>query len=228
MRLYRIISQSPNLDLRLTPGAAAPNPTGGYGGWVEVSRPAAIPFTVWEGGTSRKQDISVMLDGYASGTSVEGDLELVKRLGRPPKKDDETPPPVFRVFGPIHESGSYYVLEALEFGTVIRASDGTVLRQEMILKLMEYADPDEIRLRKRTKTTKPKQGRDYNAVSSGSGGVGPGPSVYEAKAGDTLKKIAAKFYGKVGLWRELGELNGIRDPDKKLTPGQKIKLPEWI
>lgn len=224
---YHIISKSPDLDLKLDPGPAAPQPTSGYGGWTTSSRPAAIPFTVWEGGDVRKQDITVMLDGFSNGRSIENEVEKVKKLGRPPKKKDETPPPVFRVFGPIHESGTFFVLEALEFGAVIRDDDGTILRQELILKLMEYVDPDQIRIRKRGKS-KPDLSKNYNSVAGNSGGVGAGPSVYGSKEGETLKKIAAKFYGKAGLWRELGELNHIRDPDKVLKTGTKIKLPQWL
>lgn len=213
--LYRIVSNKPKINVSLTPGPLPPQPTAGYGGWVEYARPKAIPFTIWEGGTARKQDISVMIDGFATGESVEADVELVKRLGRPPNQKDDTPPPVFRVFGPIHESGSRFVLEALEFGAVIRDDDGTILRQELTLKLIEYVDPDEIRLRRKKAQKK---------IAFGDPIIEHHSQIYEAKKGDTLKKIAAKFYGDASRWKTLSELNNIRDPNKKLTPGQKIKL----
>lgn len=224
---YRFVSQNPSIDLIVDPGPGAPTPTAGYGGWEEVKRPSDVALTDWSGNTPFKQDILVMLDGWSDGQSVEPQLDLLEQLGRAKKEDDE--PPVFRVFGPLHNSGMHYVLEGIDFGAALRDSKGTLVRQELTLHLMEYVRPDRIRLRKKKKGSgKNKDGKDYNTTSGGSGGIGPGPSVYTTKAGDTLRSIAAKFYGKASLWMELGELNQVRDPNKVLPVGTKVKLPAWL
>lgn len=48
---------------------------------------------------------------------------------------------------------------------------------------------------------------------------------YVAKAGETLKSIARKLYGKPDRWRVLAELNPGLRPTAKLKAGQAIKLP---
>jgi len=49
---------------------------------------------------------------------------------------------------------------------------------------------------------------------------------YEIRSGDTLGKIAKKYYGKASLYTRIFEANGeiISDPNK-IYPGQKIRIP---
>ena len=49
---------------------------------------------------------------------------------------------------------------------------------------------------------------------------------YTVAAGDTLSKIAKRFYGKASKWRAIHEANKdiIADPDR-IFPGQVIKIP---
>jgi len=42
--------------------------------------------------------------------------------------------------------------------------------------------------------------------------------------GDTLWRIAERFYGERGLYRELAESNALRDPDR-ITAGESLVLP---
>ena len=48
---------------------------------------------------------------------------------------------------------------------------------------------------------------------------------YTAKAGDTLRSIARKLYGKPEKWRALAEANPGVKPNAKLKAGQAIRLP---
>ena len=49
---------------------------------------------------------------------------------------------------------------------------------------------------------------------------------YEVKPGDSLSKIAQRFYGNGNLWPRIHEANKdqIRDPDL-IHPGQKLTIP---
>ncbi len=49
---------------------------------------------------------------------------------------------------------------------------------------------------------------------------------YEVKKGDTLWKIAEKFYGDGKLYKKIFEANTgtLKDPDK-IKVGQKLKIP---
>ncbi len=51
--------------------------------------------------------------------------------------------------------------------------------------------------------------------------------VYEVVAGDTLSKIAKKFYGDANKYMKIFEANKdqLKDPDK-IKVGQKLKIPE--
>lgn len=64
-------------------------------------------------------------------------------------------------------------------------------------------------------------------VSGGHGGNGPGkrPKTYVIRKGDTLRKIANRFYGDPSVWRQIAKANGIKHPNN-LKPGRKIKLPK--
>ena len=51
--------------------------------------------------------------------------------------------------------------------------------------------------------------------------------VYEVVGGDTLSKIAKKFYGDANKYMKIFEANKdqLKDPDK-IKVGQKLKIPE--
>ena len=86
---------------------------------------------------------------------------------------------------------------------------------------------------------KPERAPDFTNVRSGSRSTAEAPSppapiepvrretVYEVKSGDSLSKIAQKYYGKATLWTEIYEANRdtIKDPDL-IYPGQKIRIPD--
>jgi nucleoid-associated protein YgaU len=47
---------------------------------------------------------------------------------------------------------------------------------------------------------------------------------YTVKSGDTLSKIAKRFYGDMNHYHEIAKFNGIANPDR-IDVGQEIKLP---
>lgn len=53
------------------------------------------------------------------------------------------------------------------------------------------------------------------------------PKLYEVAAGDSLSKIAKKFYGDANKYMKIFEANKdqLKDPDQ-IKPGQKLKIPE--
>ncbi|MFH8797046.1 N-acetylmuramoyl-L-alanine amidase [Streptomyces sp. NPDC017941] len=50
-------------------------------------------------------------------------------------------------------------------------------------------------------------------------------STYTVRKGDTLSSIAASKLGDGNRWREIADLNSLKDPDA-IAPGQKLKLPK--
>ncbi len=94
-----------------------------------------------------------------------------------------------------------------------------------------------------------KQQADFSNVQSGSSTTAPAPAVptpfpapdsepdstagtpgseqsYEVVAGDSLSKIAKRFYGDASQWPRIHEANRdqIKNPDL-IHPGQRLKIP---
>lgn len=52
----------------------------------------------------------------------------------------------------------------------------------------------------------------------------PAQRTYTVRSGDTLSGIAQRLYGAAYKWRQIADLNGIRDP-RTLRVGQVLRLP---
>ena len=59
------------------------------------------------------------------------------------------------------------------------------------------------------------------------GAAAPAPRTYTVAAGDSLSKIAKKFYGDGNKWQRIFEANRdtIKNPDL-IHPGQVLKIPD--
>jgi nucleoid-associated protein YgaU len=71
---------------------------------------------------------------------------------------------------------------------------------------------------------------DFSDVQSGSSSTAPSPATertYTVVRGDSLSKIAKRFYGKANDWKRIFEANKdvIENPDL-IYPGQVLKIPE--
>jgi nucleoid-associated protein YgaU len=73
---------------------------------------------------------------------------------------------------------------------------------------------------------------DFSNVRSGSSStalppVRPAEKTYTVVAGDSLSKIAKKFYGDANKWKKIFEANKdqIKNPDL-IKPGQTFKIPD--
>jgi LysM repeat protein len=223
----RFIATDPQIDIEVPVGNLGAQLVGGLGGYQEIERQDDVSLTDWSGQEALKQDISVLLDGYAKGDSVERELNTILKLGRDP--NGERVPPVFKVFGPVYYEGKSWVLPADgidlsggEIETIRRSGNGELLRQEVILHLLEFIPPEQIRLRSKKKSKTPQHQRGEPARTGGT--AFPGKS-YTVREGETLISIAAKLYGTWEAWKAIGDLNGIADPHRKLPAGKVLKLP---
>ncbi len=70
---------------------------------------------------------------------------------------------------------------------------------------------------------------DFSDVTGGSSSTADakGGRTYTIAKGDSLSKIAKKFYGDAKQWRKIHEANKdiIKNPDL-IFPGQVIKIPD--
>lgn len=205
MKLLRIVCPDPKVDISVQMGDGPATPNAGVAGWEVIDRVEGESITDRGPVQPFTQDVPVLLDGYSKGNSVQRQLDELLSLG-----GEEAA--VFRAFGPIHRSGIHYVYGGEpEFGEVIRDDDGTLLRQRLTLPLMKYVRPDLLRKRKR---------------GGQRSGVGRAQALtHTVISGETLARIAHKELDNWKRWREIGDLNGIRDPFAKLQPGRVLRLP---
>ena len=72
---------------------------------------------------------------------------------------------------------------------------------------------------------------DFSDVTGGSSSTAPTPAsttrTYTVVAGDSLSKIAKRFYGDASKWKLIHEANKdqIKDPDL-IHPGQVFTIPD--
>lgn len=217
MREVRIIADGPKIDISVPMGDGPATITGGLGGWQSVERIDDLALTTWEGQEPLTQDVPLLLDGWdRHPQSVERELTTLLKLARDFTSDEREPPPVFKVFGPIFFEGKNWVLPegGIELGTedTIRLEDGTLVRQSLVLHLLEFVNSDVIKRRKK-------------------GGIGrkPGsakPLSYDTVEGDTFLKIANKVYGEWERWLEIANKNPqyVHQPFIPLPTGRTLKL----
>jgi len=201
-----LVSVSGDLDLKLAMGDGPATPTAGMAGYETISRVRRKAMTAFVGIEPFQQDVPVLLDGYADNESIERALEKLEEFGGRTQ---------FRAEGPIHRPGDVYVMgDEPEYGEAIRNQHGTLVRQRLTLKLMEFVPATYAGKKRDTR----KAGKIAAAI----------PLTYTTMAGDTLWAITVKFFGAfeaAGNWKRLGKLNGISDPWRVLPKGRTIVLP---
>lgn len=189
-------------------GLDMPARSDGLGGWQEVPRPRRKSLTEYVGPAVDKLDLSLQCDGFPH-TSVQADVNWLADLGG----RDGNQSPVFRVTGPVWMSGQLFVLNSLDWNDFIRdANTGVLVRQNLTLHCWKYEAASSV--------ISGSPAKKHSGKSSGSSH----PNTYTVRAGDTLQKIAARFYGSSSDWHKIAAANNLRDPNY-LKAGQVLKLP---
>ena len=80
-------------------------------------------------------------------------------------------------------------------------------------------------------TAAPPRKADFSNVAAGSSSTAPPPAPqeqwYTVAAGDSLSKIAKRYYGDAQQWRRIYDANReqVKNPDL-IHPGQKLRIPD--
>lgn len=184
--------------------------TGGGAEYEAGRRPQADAVTLFQGNALLAVDVPVLFDGWIDKRDVWPQVERVLALCR---GVDRRPPPNFIATGPIPFSGTRFQMSMPEWGDGLRGGGGNLIRQALVLKLVEYNDPTEIRFRAARK-----QGLSRNNTV-----VDAPPSIVLGHP-MTLQEIAVEFFHNAEEADRIGRLNGINDVRKKLKAGRRIKL----
>jgi nucleoid-associated protein YgaU len=188
-------------------GAANPVPTSGYATWEIIDRPRRVSMTNFTGRQPYQMDLPVVLSKFREHGSIEKAMSTLEMMARP--LDSLHGPPVVTVAGPkVPHRNLKWVINGIDWGATEYSFDHRYrMRQEGTLHLLEHVPVTVVKERN----------------------VSPGTRNYKwyiVKHSDgSLKTIAMKLLGSAKRWKDIGKLNGIRDP-KNIHPGEKLKVPK--
>lgn len=171
------------------------------GDWRQVPRPNDRPLIGMAGLQLQTTKLTCTV-ADTSGGSVEPMLRQISDFARDP--DHHVAVANYGSFaaGPWHITDLAISSDRRRFGT------NHITRAMVTLTLTEAVpDPN-------PRATKKKHG------DSG----GKRPKTYRVHAGDTLPKIAVRFYGHADRWHDIAKTNHIRNP-RHLKVGEKLRLP---
>lgn len=231
-----IWSDSPPYSLTCLLGETSPTPTKGvqsYGGWEQVKRARRRSLTEWPGVEGLSQDVSIMIDNFAEGKSIEVLITQLERMAgrsRPGAPEQEPPLVSFDSMGVVphdyhREPSTEWVIGNLEWGDADRNTDGNRIRQAVTITFMEYVEDDD--LAGLTSAQRKKIAKSKASVKKGKGAKGAKEKRYVVKGStETLETIAARELGKSSRWHEIQKLNpSYRDPNKIIPAGSVLTLP---
>lgn len=172
------------------------------------------PSLRYAGGAGGTFNLSLVFDTTADGTSVtehtnkllglmKVDTELA---GYDPEKSNGRPPWVKFHWG-THLHSFKAVITSTNVTFTYFSSEGLPLRANVELSLEQF-EPD----------------ANWGPQNPTSGTPKP-KRTHQVQVGDTLDRIAARYYGDSTRWRDIAALNGIADP-LDLAPGQLLSIPE--
>lgn len=181
--------------------------------WNAAARPGrAVPTLAFGGSRNGELRLELFFDTTDTGeavTSHTGKLVALMDVNTQVKGSDEStgnvrPPTVIFHWGDLHSFRSVVADLAVRF-TYFSAT-GVPLRARVNLLLRQY---------------EPSQAFGPQNPTSGT----PRPHrVHRVSPGESLDRIAARYYGDPTAWREIAAANGIEDP-LSIRPGTLLSVP---
>jgi hypothetical protein len=194
---------------------------GGDGGWQVTSRERRIGLTQWRGNDPVRLSIPILFDASIARIADQRmSMRNLELLGRPPTINHGEPPIVRVVSQGIRYPTSKgakqdWVIETITWGTN-QMKDTDPFRQDAVVNLLQYIDEDRVAFanidlpsispKKKKHHHKHHHRHHHKKTAHG------WPKFYHAKPGETLPKIAAKFYHDSSMWHRIARANGILDP----------------
>jgi hypothetical protein len=172
-----------------------------------------VPTLSYSGARSSWMTVDLVFDTTADGSAVTVHTGKILQLmdvdptlaGADAATHNVRPPFVTFHWGDLHSFKA--VVAELEMTFTYFSSTGTPLRANMRLKLQQY-----------------EESKAFGPQNPTSGTPRP-HRVHRIQPGETLDRIAARYYGDATRWRALASANGIEDP-LTLRPGGMLSIPQ--
>jgi nucleoid-associated protein YgaU len=176
----------------------------------------AAPVMRYAGGDSGSFSLSLVFDTTADGTPVTKHTNKLLKLM---KVDESLPgfdaksnsgrPPWVRFHWGTHLHSFKAIIKSIEVTFTYFSNEGLPLRANVEMSLEQY-EPD----------------ANWGPQNPTSGTPHPNRT-HQVQVGDTLDRLAARYYGDSTKWRAIAGANGIRDP-LDLRPGVLLAIPERV
>lgn len=172
--------------------------------WSTIDRPGRKPLAVRDGNGLLTMDLTVLLAHRDHQATVEGMLAKLRRIAA--SGDRVT---VVNL-SPL-ERGPWRLANVAVTGELRQHGTNHITRATVALSFVEASDAN------------PKLGPVQGGKKGGKGKKLP--TTHVVKKGDTLRKLADRYYGEPGKWRAIAKANKIKDPTK-LKVGRKLRIPK--
>jgi hypothetical protein len=233
-----ISTKDPPLTVTARLSEERPNIEQGFGGWDEIERPRRAPLTTFKGTPALHLSLSILLDAWKTGISIERQIAALERMGRPSASNGEPPHvKISSTGGAIPYQARTWLVGGLSYGDALMNRSGDRVRQQITLSLIEYvADVRLVELsaatrrRQRAAAQRKRHGAAAKRiVAKKSAKSKPKRSSTRASddvfgTGEDLLTLAARELGDANRWVEIAALNGLRDP-RAIAPGQTLRMP---
>lgn len=183
--------------------------------WDVIQRTGRMPLIMRANDPQTKMAFTLTF-GNPEGTSVSAELRTLTQYARMNTR--------LRVVYSSWEAGLWRVT-SMTISSTLRDPDTNEITRATVD--IEFTLASDI-----TTNIGPVSGGVYTPPGSGLtpiGGAGGGGGVrkYTVKKGDTLHKIAIKFYRNSSKWKTIAKANKIKNPrsDKKLKVGRVLRIP---
>jgi LysM repeat protein len=185
--------------------------------WTQVPRTGQTPLVRKAGPRLRQMRFDTVFK--ADGRSVEGGLRLLDRFSNA----DNALAVAYGGF----EAGLWRLEDVRIRSTRRQPGTNVITEAEATLTFLEhvpdgYLGPTAAKptAAAPTRAAAPTAARPAAAPAKSA----VAPKIHVVQRGDTLSKIAAKYYGNANRYPEIAKANGIRNPNL-IKPGQRLKIP---
>jgi hypothetical protein len=204
-------------------GDDVPDLDQGYGGWTGTPKQRDLALSNWPGYDLKTAPFDLHMDGLEARQPIDGIYDNIEALagrgrkalpGEPPKLIVDTAG-LFRHDVTVFPDARWVIASlAWSNDSDDQATDDNArrLRAACTVVLMQHNDATRL------------PDRALRAALKHQAKHPPGHKTYTVMPGDTLVSIARRKLGDAGRWRELADLNGVRDP-ASVKPGAVIHLP---
>lgn len=174
----------------------------------------SVPVKTFGGNSSGTFSLKLVFDTTREGgtvTTYTNKLLALMKIdpdlqGHDEERGSGRPPWIIFHWG-THLHTYHAVITNLTIAFTYFASDGTPLRASVDMSCEQY-EPDDNWARQNPTSGTPKPHRTH-----------------QVQVGDSLDRLAARYYGDSTQWRRIASANGVRDP-LALRPGTILAIPE--